>query len=112
MPLQVAWLPAVQTWGQSLISMESTTTATRVALTCTESDSRCTFPDMAQTGKLLVVDDNSDVLTAARLALAPHFEKVVTLQNPEHLSRTLETFVPDAILLDMNFAPGERTGRE
>ena len=67
---------------------------------------------MAQAGNLLVVDDNSDVLTAARLALAPHFEKVVTLQNPEHLSRTLETLVPDAILLDMNFAPGERTGRE
>jgi DNA-binding NtrC family response regulator len=67
---------------------------------------------MAHTGTLLVVDDNSDVLTAARLALAPHFEKVVTLQNPDHLVRTLDSFVPDAILLDMNFAPGERTGRE
>src|ERR1700761_2904270 len=67
---------------------------------------------MAHPGSVLVVDDNSDVLTAARLALAPHFEKVVTLQNPEHVGRTLDTFVPDAILLDMNFAPGERTGRE
>lgn len=67
---------------------------------------------MAPPGTLLVVDDNSDVLTAARLALAPHFEKVATLQNPDHLVRTLDTFVPDAILLDMNFAPGERTGRE
>ena len=67
---------------------------------------------MAHSGTLLVVDDNSDVLTAARLALAPHFEKVVTLQNPDHLVRTLDSFLPDAILLDMNFAPGERTGRE
>jgi DNA-binding NtrC family response regulator len=67
---------------------------------------------MAHTGTLLIVDDNSDVLTAARLALAPHFEKVVTLQNPDHLIRTFDTFVPDAILLDMNFAPGARTGRE
>jgi two-component system, NtrC family, response regulator HydG len=67
---------------------------------------------MANTGLLLIVDDNSDVLTAARLALAPHFEKVVTLQNPDHLVGTLDRFVPDAILLDMNFAPGERTGRE
>jgi DNA-binding NtrC family response regulator len=67
---------------------------------------------MAHTGTLLVVDDNSDVLTAARLALAPHFEKVVTLQNPDHLVSTLDSFVPDAILLDMNFAPGARTGRE
>lgn len=67
---------------------------------------------MANTGLLLIVDDNSDVLTAARLALAPHFEKVVTLQSPDHLVGTLGRFVPDAILLDMNFAPGERTGRE
>src|SRR4051794_22480791 len=67
---------------------------------------------MAHTGTLLVIDDNSGVLTAARLALAPHFEKVVTLQNPGQLSSTLVSFVPDAILLDMNFAPGERTGRE
>jgi len=67
---------------------------------------------MANTGLLLIVDDNSDVLTAARLALAPYFEKVVTLQNPDHLVGTLDRFVPDAILLDMNFAPGERTGRE
>ncbi|MBS0419011.1 MAG: sigma-54-dependent Fis family transcriptional regulator [Proteobacteria bacterium] len=64
------------------------------------------------TGTLLVVDDNSDVLTAARLALAPHFEKVVTLQHPERSSGALGACVPDAILLDMNFAPGERTGRE
>ena len=63
-------------------------------------------------GTLLVVDDNSDVLTAARLALAPHFEKVVTLQHPDRLSGALRAFVPDAILLDMNFAPGERTGHE
>jgi DNA-binding NtrC family response regulator len=67
---------------------------------------------MVNLGLLLVVDDNPDVLTAARLALAPHFEKVVTLQNPDHLVGTLDRFVPDAILLDMNFAPGERTGRE
>jgi DNA-binding NtrC family response regulator len=67
---------------------------------------------MANNGILLIVDDNSDVLTAARLALAPYFEKVVTLQNPDHLLGTLDRLVPDAILLDMNFAPGERTGRE
>jgi len=63
-------------------------------------------------GTLLVVDDNSDVLTAARLALAPHFEQVVTLQHPDRLNGALGAFVPDAILLDMNFAPGERTGHE
>lgn len=80
---------------------------------CTKPDTKCTFPDMTSaSGTLLVVDDNSDVLTAARLALAPHFVKVMTLQHPDHLGSTLNTFLPDAILLDMNFAPGERTGRE
>jgi len=63
-------------------------------------------------GTLVVVDDNSDVLTAARLALTPHFAKVVTFQHPDQLSGALNTLMPDAILLDMNFAPGERTGRE
>ena len=64
------------------------------------------------TGRVLIVDDNSDVLTAARLALAPHFEKVETLQTPDHIGRALGNLLPQAILLDMNFAPGARTGRE
>ena len=76
----------------------------------------CTFPDMPtetpSQGTVLVVDDNSDVLTAARLALAPHFKKVETLDTPAHLPRVLCNVLPHAVLLDMNFAPGARTGRE
>jgi DNA-binding NtrC family response regulator len=63
-------------------------------------------------GRVLIVDDNSDVLIAARLALAPHFEKVETLHTPAHLPRVLCNVLPHAVLLDMNFAPGARTGRE
>jgi len=69
-------------------------------------------PSTPLTGRVLVVDDNADVLTAARLALAPHFEKVETLQNPNKLGQALGDLLPHVILLDMNFAPGERTGRE
>src|SRR3569832_831794 len=109
---RVASTGPVQAEGHFRSSRKSVTYSEHSLLSCTKSDSTCTFPDMTHTGTLLVVDDNSDVLTAARLALAPHFEKVVTLQTPDHLVRTLAGFVPDAILLDMNFAPGERTGRE
>src|SRR5882757_1276982 len=87
-----------------------------VKSTCTEMDTWCPFTDMAPstplTGRVLVVDDNADVLTAARLALSPHFEKVETLQNPNKLGQALGDLLPHVILLDMNFAPGERTGRE
>ncbi|HEV7442325.1 MAG TPA: sigma 54-interacting transcriptional regulator, partial [Steroidobacteraceae bacterium] len=63
-------------------------------------------------GRVLVVDDNSDVLTAARLALSPRFERVETLRTPANLPDVLGSLSPHAVLLDMNFAPGEQTGRE
>ncbi len=63
-------------------------------------------------GRLLVVDDNPDVLTAARLALAPRFERVETLRTPTTLPQALEERGTDAVLLDMNFAPGAQSGRE
>jgi DNA-binding NtrC family response regulator len=66
----------------------------------------------ASPGRILVVDDNADVLTAARLALSPRFEKVETLRAPANLPDVLASLSPHAVLLDMNFAPGEQTGRE
>jgi len=68
--------------------------------------------DTPSQGRVLIVDDNSDVLTAARLALAPHFKKVETLRTPAHLHKVLCNVLPQAVLLDMNFDPGARSGRE
>jgi DNA-binding NtrC family response regulator len=82
---------------------------------CTYPDRECTFPDMPthpDPSRILIVDDNSDVLTAARLALSPRFDQVETLQAPANLSQVLARLVPHAVLLDMNFAPGRQTGRE
>jgi DNA-binding NtrC family response regulator len=62
--------------------------------------------------RILIVDDNSDVLTAARLALAPHFDLVETLAVPGNLPEMMARLSPHAVLLDMNFAPGKQTGRE
>ena len=63
-------------------------------------------------GRVLIVDDNPDVLTAARLALTPHFEKVQTMETPSKFVNLVGGFSPHAVLLDMNFAPGARSGRE
>lgn len=60
---------------------------------------------------IVVVDDNSAILTALKICLAAEFEHVVTLISPDTLVATLanEQNV-DAVLLDMNFSLGVNTG--
>jgi DNA-binding NtrC family response regulator len=60
---------------------------------------------------VLVIDDDPDVLKAARLALAREAE-VEALVSPEGLADKVRDRAYDAVLLDMNFALGERSGRE
>ena len=59
--------------------------------------------------KLLIIDDDPHVLEAARLALLPSFAEVVTASTLPSLSRLEDV---DAVLLDMNYGPGEHSGRE
>ncbi len=54
--------------------------------------------------KLLIVDDDADVLLAARLLLKRHFDQVDIERNPNRLLFLLTNQWYDAILLDMNFA--------
>jgi two-component system response regulator HydG len=63
-------------------------------------------------GKILVVDDNEDVLGAARLLLKQHMALVHTETNPERIPVLMAAETYDVILLDMNFAKGETSGRE
>ena len=63
-------------------------------------------------GRVLVVDDDHDVLIAARLLLKKQFALVQTETNPENLPDLLAESHWDVILLDMNFSPGTNTGRE
>lgn len=65
---------------------------------------------MAQRRRIIVVDDDSDVLTAAAAALACSDVAVETLTSPAALVD--QAAEADAVLLDMNFAAGARSGAE
>ncbi len=60
---------------------------------------------------ILVVDDDPDVALAARLALAGCAGRVETAGSLAQLDRALGQGVFDAVLLDMNFAAGDSSGR-
>jgi two-component system response regulator RegA len=64
------------------------------------------------TGPILVVDDDRDVLHAARLALADVAERVDTAQTTAELAGRVTAGAYEAVLLDMNFAIGDHSGRE
>jgi DNA-binding NtrC family response regulator len=59
---------------------------------------------------ILVVDDDKDVLHAARLALADHFESIVTSTAMNDIEALLSPQVK-VVLLDMNFALGVHNGQ-
>ncbi len=65
---------------------------------------------MSRLGPILVLDDDADVLKAAGLALAREAERVELLAAPERLQAALDGAAFEAVLLDMNFAPGEHSG--
>jgi len=62
--------------------------------------------------RILIVDDDEDVLVAAKLLLKRHFSNVTATNEPSQIPTLLAASSYDVILLDMNFSPGERTGRE
>jgi DNA-binding NtrC family response regulator len=64
------------------------------------------------TARILIVDDDKDVLLAARLFLKQHVEVVHTEENPENLPNLVNTGSYDLVLLDMNFAPDATSGKE
>lgn len=62
--------------------------------------------------KILVIDDDEDVLLAARLLLQQHYRMVRVEGNPSRLEVLLAQESYDVILLDMNFADGNSSGEE
>lgn len=67
---------------------------------------------MKKEGKILIVDDDADILAAGKLLLKRQFSHVSTCNVPEHIPTFLAGQDFDAILLDMNFGPGESTGAQ
>jgi two-component system, NtrC family, response regulator HydG len=62
--------------------------------------------------RILVVDDEEDILLAASLLLKRHFASVDVLNEPSRLPELLQRGAFDVLLLDMNFAAGAETGTE
>ena len=61
---------------------------------------------------ILIVDDDEDILTAGRLLLKREFGSVNCCNDPHSIPEQLATQRFDAILLDMNFSPGESSGEQ
>lgn len=62
--------------------------------------------------RILVIDDNEDVLLAARLLLKQYFTVVETEKDPDTIPDRLQTEIYDVILLDMNFTRDMTSGQE
>ena len=67
---------------------------------------------MTDSANILVVDDDEDILTAARLLLRRRFGEVVTCRRPEEIPDLMAGHDFDAVLLDMNFSPGDSSGTQ
>jgi len=65
-----------------------------------------------KTGHILVVDDDEDVLQAAKLFLKQHVIRVDTEQNPKNIPNLLLNHKYDLVLLDMNFTGDVSGGTE
>ncbi|MBC6989057.1 sigma-54-dependent transcriptional regulator [Hymenobacter sp. BT491] len=62
--------------------------------------------------RVLVVDDDRDVLFAVKMLLKTEVQEVVTERNPENLLSVLSKQAFDVIFLDMNFKSNLGTGNE
>lgn len=65
-----------------------------------------------KTEKILIVDDNEDILLAAKMLLKHHVSEVHTEANPENIPKLLSENSYDVILLDMNFTRDVSSGME
>jgi DNA-binding NtrC family response regulator len=62
--------------------------------------------------KILIVDDNEDVLLAARLLLKTYQAEIVTEKDPARIPHLLKVNNFDVIFLDMNFSKDMTSGQE
>jgi DNA-binding response OmpR family regulator len=68
--------------------------------------------DVVKTGRILIVDDNEDLLRAARMFLKRHFKQVDIEKSPDSIPNLLQNESYDVILLDMNFTRDVSSGHE
>ncbi len=63
-------------------------------------------------GKILIIDDDEDVLIAAKLLLKKHAKEVLIEKNPKKIPFLMNNGTYDIILLDMNFSKDITSGKE
>ena len=87
---------------------------------CPKTNNKCTISntltqktEMTESSPaILIVDDDEDILTAGRLLLKRHFTQVDVCADPERIPICMADKDYAAILLDMNFGPGESSGKQ
>lgn len=67
---------------------------------------------MEKKGKILIVDDNEDVLLSLNMLLKPYVEGIRVINTPERIIGMMNSFMPDVIMLDMNFHRDAISGEE
>lgn len=94
--------------GLTAAAVRKRTTAARL------SSERATdyASSMSNDGIVLIIEDDVDVLRAARLALQPHVQRIETATSAAGLRDILQATPFDAALLDMNFTRGARNGAD
>jgi two-component system response regulator HydG len=65
-----------------------------------------------KSGKVLVIDDDQDILLTTKVVLKRSFGSIETERNPEKVLPGINTGKYDVILLDMNFRTGATSGKE
>lgn len=63
-------------------------------------------------GKILVIDDNEDLLFAAKMLLKKHAKEVMIEKDPRRIPFLISNNSYDVILLDMNFREDTTSGKE
>jgi len=62
--------------------------------------------------RVLIIDDDEDVLLAAKLFLRQHLKTVHTDKNPNNIPLLMKNASYDLVLLDMNFSRDATSGKE
>ena len=63
-------------------------------------------------GRILIVDDNVQILNALQLLLKPEFNEITLIRSPNQIPFLLSGGNYDLVLLDMNFRSGDNSGNE
>ena len=67
---------------------------------------------MIKNSKILIVDDDKQVLKTLEFLLETEFEQISAISNPNLIPTQLRSERYDVVLLDMNFTKGQNTGNE